>query len=115
LGVTKYVEPIPVHMSGEACPRPNWMPSYTDIENVKNFPNVLEDGEEVVVTEKLHGACMSAGASVDDVAGDGKPAMYVSSRNLCLVENEQNSYWRAAREYNLREKLLRVLTVTGAR
>jgi tRNA-binding EMAP/Myf-like protein len=29
---------------------------YTDIENIKNYPNVLKDGELVVITEKIHGS-----------------------------------------------------------
>lgn len=29
---------------------------YTDIENIKNFPDVLLEGEEVVITEKAHGS-----------------------------------------------------------
>lgn len=28
---------------------------YTDIENIKNFPGVFKEGEEVVLTEKIHG------------------------------------------------------------
>lgn len=28
---------------------------YTDIQNIKNYFNVFEDGDEVVITEKLHG------------------------------------------------------------
>lgn len=28
---------------------------YTDIENIKNFPDVIKEGEEVVLTEKIHG------------------------------------------------------------
>lgn len=29
---------------------------YTDIENIKNFPNLFNEGEEVIITEKIHGA-----------------------------------------------------------
>ena len=29
---------------------------YTEIENLRHFPDLFEDGEEVVVTEKIHGA-----------------------------------------------------------
>src|SRR6202041_1262718 len=29
--------------------------SYTDVENLRNFPDVFADGEPVVVTEKIHG------------------------------------------------------------
>lgn len=36
-------------------------PKYTDIENIKNFPDVLEEGEDVVITEKIHGTNFRAG------------------------------------------------------
>ena len=36
-------------------------PKYTHIENVKNFPDILEEGEEVVITEKIHGTNFRAG------------------------------------------------------
>lgn len=29
---------------------------YTDIENIKNFNKIFEEGEEVVITEKIHGS-----------------------------------------------------------
>jgi RNA ligase (TIGR02306 family) len=54
LGITKW-EPPPVHSDGEAdVPHPAFH-HYTDIENYRNFPEVFLDGEEVVLTEKLHG------------------------------------------------------------
>ena len=28
---------------------------YTDIENIKNYQNVFQDGEDVIITEKIHG------------------------------------------------------------
>jgi RNA ligase (TIGR02306 family) len=28
---------------------------YTDIENIRHFPNLFKDGEEVIITEKIHG------------------------------------------------------------
>ena len=28
-----------------------------DVENWKSYPDILQDGEEVVFTEKLHGTC----------------------------------------------------------
>jgi len=30
-------------------------PRYTDIENLRNYPDVFDEGEEVVATEKIHG------------------------------------------------------------
>ena len=34
---------------------------YTDIENVKNYNKVFKDGDEVVITEKIHGTNFRAG------------------------------------------------------
>lgn len=34
---------------------------YTDIENIKNFPDIFQEGEEVVITEKIHGMNSRAG------------------------------------------------------
>jgi RNA ligase (TIGR02306 family) len=53
--VKKY-EPPPMVLSGEAevdCPL---FVKYTDIENIRNFPAVLTQGEEVILTEKIHGS-----------------------------------------------------------
>jgi RNA ligase (TIGR02306 family) len=41
-------------------PNPNFH-KYTDIENVRNFKTILTDGEEVVITEKIHGTNFRAG------------------------------------------------------
>ena len=37
------------------------LPRYTDIDNLRHFPSVIPDGEEVVVTEKIHGANVRIG------------------------------------------------------
>lgn len=34
---------------------------YTDIENYKNYPNVFQEGEEVFISEKIHGSNWRAG------------------------------------------------------
>ena len=56
LGITKYIPPPPPpNLSGK---RRNHHPDfhrYTDIENIKNFPDVLQEGEMVTITEKIHG------------------------------------------------------------
>ena len=54
LGLIKYEPPIPSHMNGVVKPAHGYTLKY-DIENIKKFPDVFEDGETVVVTEKLHG------------------------------------------------------------
>ena len=53
-GITKYVPPVKMG-AGDAAPAHPLFGEYTDVENLRNFPAVLTDGEEVIVTEKLHG------------------------------------------------------------
>ena len=53
-GITKYVPPLRPQ-AGDAAPSHPLFVEYTDVENLRNFPDVLRDGEEVVVTEKIHG------------------------------------------------------------
>ena len=53
-GVTKF-EPPERPNDGESLPGVAAFHRYTEIENIRNFPDVLRPGEEVVITEKLHG------------------------------------------------------------
>lgn len=52
-GVTKYDPPI--SSEGDADTPVASFHAYTGIENIKNFPGILQDGEEVVIEEKIHG------------------------------------------------------------
>jgi RNA ligase (TIGR02306 family) len=51
---TKYEPPLKTTAGDMESPHP-YFTCYTDIEDVRNFPGVIEDGEEVVVTEKVDG------------------------------------------------------------
>ena len=53
-GVTKFEPPVRP-TDGDALPPVAAFHGYTEIENIRNFPDVLRPGEEVVITEKLHG------------------------------------------------------------
>ncbi len=61
LGITKYVEPVqslPQHMQTNPNANPykvREFKEYTDIEHGKYYDRVLQDGEMVVITQKLHG------------------------------------------------------------
>lgn len=50
---------------------------YTDIANIKNHPKVFEDGEQVYISEKLHGTSFRCG----------------------WVENEANTYWKKIKKF----------------
>lgn len=41
--------------AGESEPDQDFMPIYTDLEGLRKWSKVLEEGEEVVITEKIHG------------------------------------------------------------
>lgn len=69
--VTKYDPPEPCRDGDAARPHPAFH-AYTGIENIRNFGDILEEGEEVVITEKLHGMNARVGKikTVDDETGD---------------------------------------------
>jgi RNA ligase (TIGR02306 family) len=53
-GITKYVPPVKPSAGDAEAPHALFV-SYTDVENLRNFPGVFAEGEPVVVTEKIHG------------------------------------------------------------
>lgn len=62
LGITKWVPPIPVGMSGQVEPAPNLL-RWIEIENIKRYPDIFEPGEPVIATEKIHG-CLHGGTRI---------------------------------------------------
>ncbi|MEV7137406.1 RNA ligase (ATP) [Streptomyces tauricus] len=113
LGVTKWVPPIPPTMDGEIESAPDLLP-WVDIENVQRYPGIFAPGEEVVLTEKLHGtACL-----LTYFAGDGR--VQVSSkgfgaRRLALKEDPRNLYWRAVHGHGVAAVAARLAERLGAR
>lgn len=111
LGITKYEPIVPTSMSGELF---NAGPSRTiryDIENIKRYPHVLQDGEPVRITEKIHGTfcCMAVLSEADAHPEHGR--LMVSSKGLggqglaFVPGQEGNLYWRMATELNMLERL----------
>lgn len=114
LEIEKYVPKIPVDMGGEVYA---FDPSKTmkyDLENIKRFPDVLEEGEEVYITEKLHGTNFSCGVLPEEDQDPDHGPLVVHSKGLGskgLVfkpdseANKNNLYLKAARKYGLPDKL----------
>lgn len=65
LGMVKWVPPVPVHMSGLMVPG---LKIGYDIDDVGSWPDRTVDGEDVVITEKLHGSFLLS-RSAPRVAG----------------------------------------------
>jgi len=130
LGITKWEPPIPVGMAGEVYNAGQSVTVDYDIENLKKYPDVLVEGEEVIFTEKLHGTsfqigllpCMDKYDNDDhfyvgpEESRNGDAYFFIASKGLgaqglCFKDNEANKnnvYVRAARQFNLFEKLLKL-------
>lgn len=99
LGITKWVPEVPVHMSGKVEPAADLI-RWIDIENIKRYPQTFAPGERVTATEKIHGtACLltylrSNGQIIVSSKGYGE-------KNLALVEEPGNLYWRAVRGHDV--------------
>ncbi|MFJ2258957.1 RNA ligase (ATP) [Streptomyces sp. NPDC087844] len=113
LGVTKWVPPVPPTMDGEIEAAPDLLP-WVDIENIQRYPGIFTPGEEVVLTEKLHGtACL-----LTYFAEDGR--VQVSSKGfgakgLALREDSRNLYWRAVHGHGVAAVAARLAERLGAR
>lgn len=112
LGITKWEPPIPLEMAGQVEPAPSntIFRSYTDIEDIKRYPNVLVEGEEVIFTEKLHGSCCIVGILNGQRVVSSKG---LASKHLVLTETPSNLYWRIAYQEKLFEKLENFLDTNG--
>jgi RNA ligase (TIGR02306 family) len=100
LGITKYEPPMPACLSGVAKGLfPSYIPK-TDETRVQVLQEVLDEykGVKCYIAEKLDGS------SATYYVKDG--AFGVCSRNLELLEDGENSYWKVARELDLENKLL---------
>lgn len=129
LGITKYEPPIPVGMAGEVYNAGQAVTVDYDIENLKKYPDVLQEGEEVIFTEKLHGTSFQIGLlrpaakyenenhfKVKTSYGEGYffiGSKGLGAQGLCFKDveaNKNNVYVRAARQFGLFEKLLKLRT-----
>ena len=98
LELVKYEPPIPIAMQGEVRPVHGATLRY-DIENVKKYPDALQEHEPVVITEKLHGTWCCLGWHPDH--GPVVTSKGMSDRGMALIlnaANQTNLYvrtWRA--------------------
>ncbi len=84
-GITKFIPPVKMG-AGDAAPAHPLFVEYTDVENLRNFPSVFTEGEEVVVTEKIHG-CLSYNTNVTMADGSVKRIMNVKQGDFVLGLN----------------------------
>jgi RNA ligase (TIGR02306 family) len=100
LRICKYEEPEPVSMAGEQARAPPLLVPTYELEAWRHYgPTLFDAGEEVVVSEKLHG---TNGRFVVDAAGN----LHVGSHRTWKQLDGGTTVWaRVAEQYFLREKL----------
>jgi RNA ligase (TIGR02306 family) len=101
LGIMKY-EPAMRASAGDAEVDHPLFVKYTSIENLRNYPNVLEEGEEIAVFEKIHGTNCRVGLIEGEwMAGSHGLRRKSPAENLNIMATEddvhkaygQNTYW----------------------
>lgn len=105
LGVTKWVQEIPAHLAGQVEALSEELTFSYDIENFKKYPDYFLDGDEVVMTEKLHGTLLCCIVRGGDyfVASKG-----ILKKGLCFKNNEANEgnfYLRIVKGLGLAERV----------
>jgi len=87
LGITRYEPPDKVGMSGDCVSPPLGLNVKFDVENLERYPAQLVAGEEVIATEKVHGA------NARFMLEDGK--LFCGSRTQWYAE-DSNAVWALA-------------------
>lgn len=78
---------------------PGLMPVYTDIDNLRAHPHLLVDGEEVIMTEKVHGQNMRAVVSADGAT------LYCGSRTRWKNPDGGDEWSKAGVRFDLLNRL----------
>lgn len=99
LGIVKYEPPVPACLAGKIK---GYFPSFipkTDEERIQNLPEIFVNEKETLfdATEKLDGS------STTFYIKDGE--FGVCSRNLELLEDDENTLWKCGRDMNIKAKL----------
>jgi len=106
LGVTKWEPPVTCTDGDAERPHPAFH-RYFDLENYRNFPDLIPDGEPVVFTEKLHGKNCRLGYIRD--AGDDGEAVWTwmagshDVRRKEFVTRKRKSFDKDTKELKVEE------------
>ncbi|KKN26707.1 hypothetical protein LCGC14_0871870 [marine sediment metagenome] len=90
MGITHYEPPLPMSTGGDnEIGPPGFFPKY-DVENFNRYGHLFEHGEEVVITEKLHGS------NALYIFWNGR--IWAGSRTNWKKEDEKNIWWKGLRQ-----------------
>lgn len=100
LNIQKWERELPPELIGKAKGAFPSLVHKTDLDRIQNLSNNLPNLQESLwyMTEKLHGMSCS-------MLLDHEDEFHVCSKDLDLLPDESNSYWRAAYMYGVEEAL----------
>ena len=120
LQITKHVPEVPKDLAGAAFSVGRHLIPNFDIEDIKRYPGVFVEGEEVRITEKLHGICTLAVLLPEADAIDGERFFVTGKRfgyeGLAYLDNEANQdnmYLKMVHQFKLREKVEAIAAKLG--
>ncbi len=90
-GAKKYVAPVRLN-AGDAVRESHNFYQYTNIENIQRGC-AIEDGTEVIVTEKIHGTNVRMGLILDDTP-EGQKWNYAAGSHKVRRKEGQGLYWQ---------------------
>lgn len=93
LGITRYEPPEEISMGGniKSGPSLNYCPKF-DVESYQRFVNHIADGEEVIATEKIHGANARFVWAKNPETGEYE--QYCGSRTNWLKDETNDIWWK---------------------
>ena len=95
LGILKYEPPVRA-VAGDAAPEDPLFDRFTSIENINNFPDIFEEGEIVVATEKIDG-CFRKDQKISLVNGEQIPISEVETGDMVLSYDEKEKDFVASK------------------
>lgn len=121
LGVIKYEPVIPAQMAGRALGVNMEITHAYDFDNIKKNPTLFEEGEEIVLTEKIHGTLLQICMVPESLANEKfyRSRVVITSkgqggRGVILDHNdESNVYAQAVRKFGLLDAVYRAFDRPG--
>lgn len=95
LEIEKYRVEVPPMFEGDVFPIDVMERISFDIENIKNYPEIIQEGEEVVFTEKLHGTFTHVVYLPPAYISREKinyPDAFQSEKGIVMVSSKQQSH-----------------------
>ena len=108
LDLKKWEPPITKGSPGDMETPCNNFPIYTGIQNWRNFPDIIGEGEDVVVTEKLHGTNFRCGLCWENV-GDQEPVLMIGTHRTRRKLGMDSMYEAPLKLYPAIEEMLQCI------